>query len=64
MKELEKDFYRQAYDADKRLQEKMARELEAYHNREAGKMLEEYEKKPDGTRAFWERLKDRFFFFF
>ncbi|PZP51424.1 MAG: hypothetical protein DI598_03230 [Pseudopedobacter saltans] len=63
MKELEKEFYRQTYEADRRLQERIGREMEAYNNRKADELFHEYERNPDNVRNFWDRLKTQLFFF-
>ena len=63
MKELEKEFYRQSFEADKRLQERIGREMDTYNNRKVYEMFHEYEREPDNVRNFWERLKSQLFFF-
>lgn len=63
MKELEKEFYRQSYEADKKLQERIGRKMEDYNNQRADEMFQEYEQNPDNVRSFWEQLKGQLFFF-
>ncbi|WP_447642408.1 MULTISPECIES: DUF4407 domain-containing protein [Chitinophagaceae] len=63
MKELEKEFYRQSFEADRKLQERMGRELEHYNNRKADELFQEYQHLPDDVRSFWDRLKSQLFFF-
>lgn len=63
MKELEKEFHRQSFEADKKLQERIGREMEAYNNRKADEMFQEYQRFPDDVRSFWDRLKSQLFFF-
>lgn len=63
MKELEKEFYRQSFEADKKLQERIGRELETYNNSKADEMFREYQRFPDDVKSFWDRIKSQLFFF-
>lgn len=63
MKELEKEFYRQTYEADRRLQERIVHEMEEFNNKKANEIFHEYERNPDNVRNFWDRLKTQLFFF-
>lgn len=63
LKEMDGEFYRQALDADKKLQQKMLREMENFNNSRAEAMLEDWKKEPEEARSFWEKLKGKVFFF-
>lgn len=63
MKDMEKEFYRQVYDSDKKLQQRLAREIEEFNNQRADNMVAEWKQNPTSVRSFWNKLKSVLFFF-
>ncbi|MBX3255105.1 MAG: DUF4407 domain-containing protein [Chitinophagaceae bacterium] len=63
MKEVEKEFYERAAATDRRLQEDMMSEMDAWRRKEAEHAFNQWKQNPGKIRQFWEQLKTRLLYF-
>lgn len=63
LKEVEKEFYERAAATDRRLQEDMMSEMDAWRRKEAENAFAHWKQNPGKIRQFWEQVKSRLLYF-
>lgn len=63
LKEVEKEFYERAAATDRRLQEDIMAEMDAWRRKEAEHAFNQWKQNPGKIRQFWEGIKSKLLYF-